>query len=515
MAEFQFNADPKTRGRRAAIAAAALLVVGGLGWLVWSDWTALDETRGRIVDVRGRLDRATADLAKVPATEDAVLLLRETVKEYVKILPNDKEINAFVNQLTRFAQEAGVRVTKLDDADAKSRGSRAKKGPVAAFDKVVYRISLEGLSEPVLRFMDLFENHERFVRIASLKMEAERQVAAKSSDGPEVETAPAPHRVDLELETYVYDPKSKSQGPVDVPGEAQKLERLRAVEGISVDARRDLALASYKRTDRGDRRDVLLDPRRPAGGAGAAHAALQKEQEAAFAALKGLLDAASAAAADEAKQASVVKRLKAREETERRLAAFDAARRASEERREITLEPLRKRVEGELLPAYEALAAGRDLASRRTVFAAEQATEALERVRGAFAARRFDEVVALAAELTRRRTGEDPPAVAAAIDEAESLAAAAAAEVEFDGRAFSFGGTVVYRQDAARSVAIINGRPYMPGDRLDEETSVVAITSSEIAFEFRGRRVVRSVKAAAAAAPDKRPLKADRPKKKT
>ena len=31
--------------------------------------------------------------------------------------------------------------------------------------------------------------------------------------------------------------------------------------------------------------------------------------------------------------------------------------------------------------------------------------------------------------------------------------------VEFDGRAFSFGGTVVYRQDAARSVAIINGRP--------------------------------------------------------
>ena len=55
-----------------------------------------------------------------------------------------------------------------------------------------------------------------------------------SSSVPPPEAAPAalaPHQIDLELETYVYNPKIKTQTPVVVPGEAQKLERLRSVEG--------------------------------------------------------------------------------------------------------------------------------------------------------------------------------------------------------------------------------------------------------------------------------------------
>jgi len=63
---------------------------------------------------------------------------------------------------------------------------------------------------------------------------------------------------------------------------------------------------------------------------------------------------------------------------------------------------------------------------------------------------------------------------------------------------------VVYKNSPERSVAIINGRPYMPGDRLDDETVVTAISASEVAFEFRGRRVVRSVKADQPKAPEKK-----------
>jgi Tfp pilus assembly protein PilO len=521
VADFQFNAEPKKRGRRTALIAVGALAVVGLGWLVWTDWTALDETRVKIGETRLKLDKANADLAKTASVEDSVLVLRETVKEYVKILPDDKEINSFVEQLTQFAAQSGVRVTKLDDADAKARGARGKKGPVAAFDKVVYRLSFDGFAEQTLRFMDLFENHERFVRIASLKIEAERESSTAddsgSSKGPEAPPPAKPHHVDVELETYVYDPKSKAQNPVDVPGEAQKVDRLRESGAFGADAQQGLALAKYVRPPRENRRDVLLDPRSPAGAAKRGSDSDRKAQEAAFAGLKKLLDVAVVAAAEEeklGKQGSVVKRLKAVEATDQALIDFAKAVKEADDKRTITLDDLRKRFAEELDPEFKRIAKGREPPSQRAAFGPAQAQEALVRVRAAFESRRFDEVAALSDDLLKRRTGRENGDVAAVFAEVESLAAAAAAEIDFDGRAFTFGGTVVYKQDVGRSVAIINGRPYMPGDRLDEETSVAAITAAEITFEFRGRKVVRAVKASSAASADKKGAKPDAKKKK-
>ncbi len=510
MADFQFNVAPKAKKALAGIVAGAVLLLGGVGWLVWNDWTALSATRVDVAAERLKLDRANQELAQTSSTEDKVLLLRETVQEYVRVLPDDKEINTFVEQLAQFAQKSGVRITKLDDDDAKARNARAKKGPVAAFDKVAYRISAEGGTEQLLQFMDLFENHERFVRVASFKIESKEQVAARASTedggpGPEAAPAPlAPHQIDLELETYVYNPKVKTQTPVVVPGEAQKLERLRSAEGSRADARRDLALVSYTREPRTNRRDVFYDPRRPASGGDGVSPEAKKAQEELFAGLKQKLETASKAALAEKAETSLIKRLKAVEATDRALGAFDAALREAEAAKSITIEELRKRVDTELVPAFEKLAKGRDLASRRTTLPVEAATDALVRMRSARDARRFDEVVSLGEDLKRRRTGDESADLAAIFDEAARLVEDARAEADFDGRSFQFGGTVVYKNSPERSVAIINGRPYMPGDRLDDETVVTAISASEVAFEFRGRRVVRSVKADQPKAPEKK-----------
>lgn len=520
MADFQFNVVPKAKKTQIGIVAGAVVLLGGVGWLVWNDWNALSATREGVADERLKLDRANQELSRTAATEDTVLMLREAVQEYVRILPDDKEINTFVEQLAQFAQKSGVRITKLDDDDAKARNARAKKGPVAAFDKVAYRISAEGGTEQLLQFMDLFENHERFVRVASFKIESKEQVVARAASedggsGPESAAPPqAPHQIDLELETYVYNPKVKTTTPVVIPGEAQKLERLRAADGVRADARRDLALVSYTREPRPNRRDVFYDPRRPAAGSEGVSPEAMKAQEALFAALKEKLDAASKAASDEKAETSLIKRLKATEATDRALTVFDAALREAEAAKSITVEDLRKRIATELVPTFEKLAKGREVAARRTALPVEAAMDALSRMRAARDARRFDEVVLLGEDLKRRRTGDETADLAKLFEEAARLVEDSRAEADFDGRSFQFGGTVVYKNAPDRSVVIINGRPYMPGDRLDDETIVAAISASEVVFEFRGRKVVRSVKADQPKAPEKKTgAKPDRRKK--
>jgi Tfp pilus assembly protein PilO len=518
VADFQFNADHKGAKAKLGLLAGGVVLFAGLGWLTWSDWSTLTATREEVAAERLKLDRANQELATTATTEDKVLLLRETVQEYVRILPDDKEINSFVEQLAQFAAESGVRVTKLDDDDAKARNARVKKGPAPAFDKVAYKISAEGGVEQLLRFMDLFENHERFVRVASLKIESKEKSVARAATedgaGPEAAAAPlAPHQIDLELETYVYNPKTKAQTPVVVPGEAQKLDRLRSANGERADARRDLALASYVRTPRADRRDVFYDPRQPAAGSEASPE-VKRAQEAAFAALAEKLKAAQTAAAKEKGETSLIKKLKAAEATDRALAEFDAAFKEAEAAKTITLDDLRKRVETELVPVFAALAKGRDLASRPAALPFEAARDAVARMKAARDARKYDEVSALGEDLKRRRTGQESAEALALFAEAAHLAEDAQAEADFDGRSFQFGGTVVYKDAPDRSVAIINGRPYMPGDRLDDETTVTSISASEVVFEFRGRRVARSVKSAAPAAPEKKAgTKPDRKKK--
>ncbi|WP_410961806.1 hypothetical protein, partial [Salmonella sp. SAL4359] len=89
--------------------------------------------------------------------------------QYVRILPDEKEINEFVDQLTKFAGKSEVRIKKLDDEEARARSGRNQQGATAAFDRIVYKLSIEGNCEQLLSFMDLFENHERFVRIGSFK----------------------------------------------------------------------------------------------------------------------------------------------------------------------------------------------------------------------------------------------------------------------------------------------------------------------------------------------------------
>src|SRR5262245_26055748 len=214
-----------------------VLLSGLFGWLGYQDFKARETALEQIAVKRTEIDRADAQIREIPKLEEKVITLRETVNEYVRILPDDKEINEFVKTLSDFATRCDIRVKKLDDEDVRARSGRNQKGATAAFDRVVYKLSIEGTCEQLLSFMDQFENYQRFVKISSFKID-HRDTVQQNVDPMSVL-----HQIDVDLETYVYNAKVKSKENVDIPQESQELEKLKAA-GLVTEPGADLLVAS-------------------------------------------------------------------------------------------------------------------------------------------------------------------------------------------------------------------------------------------------------------------------------
>ncbi|MSR74660.1 MAG: hypothetical protein EXS14_04210 [Planctomycetes bacterium] len=237
--------------RPAALFCSAGLLVSAVcghgAWTAWSDTTALDDENGTL---SARVAKADRDLAVVAAIEDDVLIQRHKLEAYSRILPDDAEINDFVEQLTRSAFEAKVQITELDDSLARNR--RVRKGVQReAFARVTYRLKLAADMEGLLRFLDSFENrYARFVAFPTLSVET------GSSDHVQDKK---PHSVDLVLETYVYAPKSQQDGAVVILDAEERMEKLISSGRVS-DKVAAPGIERYAFRGAAGRRDPFRDP---------------------------------------------------------------------------------------------------------------------------------------------------------------------------------------------------------------------------------------------------------------
>ena len=72
---------------------SAAVLIAGLGYFIWSDIAELRQTKADADIARASAARAQADIKGIPRAEEDVLVVRESVKRYVAILPDDKDIN--------------------------------------------------------------------------------------------------------------------------------------------------------------------------------------------------------------------------------------------------------------------------------------------------------------------------------------------------------------------------------------------------------------------------------------
>jgi Tfp pilus assembly protein PilO len=487
---------------RASIIGGVLLS-GLFGWLGYQDWKAREAALEQIAQKRAELDRADAQIREIPKLEEKIIVLRETVNEYVRILPEEKEINTFVEKLTEFASRADVRVKKLDDEDVRARSGRNKKGATAAFDRVVYKVTLEGNCEQLLTFMDQFENHERFVRIGSFKIEHRPEV----QEG--VDPMTIPHQIDLDLETYVYNPKVKSKENVVIPQEGQKLEKLKAAGLLGNESVQDLVLATYKHEGASHRRDLFYDPRIIDDKKKKETEEERLAQRAIVDELLARLQRLAAEVAEEAKIDNTVRRLQAQDRNNRDLVTLGVDIAKTKADHTVTVEDEVARFAREVEQPYEKLAKGRVLEGLTAPILSQQIEEHVVKMRAAMDDSRWEEVVTLHDEVTRLAASVTGIDIRPMMKDADGMQRIAKAHLDFNARPISFGGAVCFENDPAHAVVIINGRSYGPGESVDQDLVVRSISPAQVTFEFRGIVLSQPMKTSA---PAPRPATNEKPR---
>ena len=228
--------------RVTAVCVAGVLLGGLAGFGIWWANGLVEEERGRIETAQAAIKTAELSIAKIPTIEDDVITLRENVGEYVKILPDDDYINNFIRRTEEFLQHSGVRINSIKPGSPNKRGK---------FDQFSYSISLEGTLWQFLKFVNEFENYERFVRVTRFSL--------KSGDGKKDQMigGNVMHKITMTVETFVY--RGASQGKnVNIPNYAGKRNKLR--EKILANAL-SIKLRHYEYRGAQGRRDIFLDPR--------------------------------------------------------------------------------------------------------------------------------------------------------------------------------------------------------------------------------------------------------------
>lgn len=179
--------------KKTVISAVAVLVVvlAASGW-TYMGWrkcrqaeTALEQKKTQVAQLREKI-------ARIPELRQEKTKLQEELAEYETILPNDRDLNNIFDTLSSFTKDSGVTILEFKP----ERERQDRPGESSSYKQVSYDLKLEGDFFQVIKFINLLENHKRFVRIDSLEM------GKRDLDEPLGETS-------IQISTFVYDPKAE------------------------------------------------------------------------------------------------------------------------------------------------------------------------------------------------------------------------------------------------------------------------------------------------------------------
>lgn len=231
-----------------------LLLIGGvtaaicLGTLAGVYYThgLVEETTTQLDGKRQEIQAAEVRIKQIPATEDEVIVLRENLANYVKILPDEKELIAFVRMLGEFERQTGLKGTGLSPLKS-AQGKGAQR-----FQQIGYTYDTKGTLWQFLKLLSLLEGYDRFVAITDFNITSgSGDRDATTSDGQTV------HTMRLTLHTYTYNAQSQAKEVAIANYEKRKNELSEEIWKRI----RDIKIERYDYREKVGRRDVFVDPR--------------------------------------------------------------------------------------------------------------------------------------------------------------------------------------------------------------------------------------------------------------
>lgn len=236
-----------------AIAGAGLGVCLLAGGGVWWAKGLIDDVQKQIDAKKAEIVVAEQKIAKIKPTENEVIILRELLDEYIKILPDSRDVITFTKMLSQFEQQSGIQVNSYTPARMiKAPGKSAER-----FTRVEYQYEMTATLWQFMRFISSIENYERIVSIKDFAITAAK---GKGNKGAVKVGEDLVHEMKLSLETYTYNGKGQGQD-VEIPEYDEKRDALR--EEI---VKRLVPLKQERYEHRGSlgRRDIFVDPREDA-----------------------------------------------------------------------------------------------------------------------------------------------------------------------------------------------------------------------------------------------------------
>lgn len=450
---------------------ATLLGTAAFGYFAWTEYRSLVEERA---EVQKQIQVADVKIRRIPDLETDVICLRENVDELVKILPNGREVNEFVNKLNDFALESGVRILSLKPE--KDRGRRKKD----VFDKVLYRLEIVANLDRFLRFLSLCEGWERFVRVTSLDVHA-----GEWKEGEPREDVV--HDIQVVLETYAYQ---GHDDPSKVATTIHNYERRKEALRDEIVARRsEIRVERYEYVPNPLRRDPFVDPRvRVSDAEGGLPFAEQQAIVGRLVEDAGALSELIETSRDEG--LNFIRRLELEAEIDRRAEELDSRIASVLSERKVTDPTLKRRIEREVLPVVQGL-------RQREGLAAAAATVDELRRYGRDVALLLDEgrweQVVERVDLITGRVEADTlgPEGVALLQMLEKARFQAQTAMDFERRDIRIGGAIV-AGDGGRSVVVVNGKVLTEGEPLEEGLLVRRIAQDHVEFEYRGVRLTKA-----------------------
>jgi Tfp pilus assembly protein PilO len=477
----------KTKNRQLLVLglATSILSLGGFGYLGYNDYTESTRLVEADAMLQGKIQKARREIAMIPRLEKDILQLRHRVQRHAAILPDDPEIHAYVDQLTRFSSESGVEIRELDATDVRRRAGR-KKQKKEAFEAVTYKLEVAGSFDQIMSFLDMVENHyDRFVRIKSLTVKSEK--ATKDEEIP-------PLIASLDVETYVYNAKTKAGGAVKIRREDAKLDQLRA-GGQLTDEVESLKGERYVYEGAKGRRDPLRDPRTKVNRT-PTEAPRDRDQRHLVAGFRERFTRIRTAIAKEAECENWVSRYQIVRTNNKELGALGDELLKTYQQKLIVDPELLEEFKTEVLAPFKALAKERQIEDPFDL-PEDRLRAQLVKMRRYLDSGRYREAIDSYEELAVFKKDLPPDAdnqLTRFFKEAEPLVEKAKKLHEVQSLEIKITGVIVDHAHPERSLVIINGRPLGAGETVSEGLSVTEVGESVVKFTYRDFEFERPVR---------------------
>lgn len=445
------------------------LLAAALVALLYMQSDELDQKRLEADGLRAQVTQQRKLIEGTSALEREVIVQRELAQVISNILPDEEDMNNWARTIQSFSEESGVRVRGLKKKPAAQ--SRGRKKARSAFDEVTYGFSLEADAFQLLDFLDLVENHKRFMRVPNLKIDAARRESVEESGF-------AAHKVNVDLQTFVYEPTKEAE-PVKIEGYERKRE---LVLGEINRRRQGLEFASYDYRGTRGRRDPFVDPRVPVEGGSVLSVPEQMEI------VQGLVDQVdevqSLFQSVRAAQ-NVIEEMMARADLEDALARLEEELRRVESEGGITYLPSQRRMQLEVTDAIAALREELGQGAGPSGPSVEKLREVLEAMNRHFAREEYELALdAFRVVADQLDFVEADPLRRPFVEKLRNKAEVARTVREFEAIALRVDGVAI--MEGSPAAALINGQSLEEGDMLGNELLINEIRTDEIEFIYRG-----------------------------